>query len=44
MDAYDRCTNLRKKIMPIELPSMAEARNFSEYPRKNDHRYYTIHI
>jgi len=33
MDAYDRCTNLRKKIFPIVLPSMVEAENFSDHPR-----------
>jgi len=33
MDAYDRCTNLGKKILPIVLPSMVEAKNFSEHPR-----------
>jgi len=33
MDAYDRCTNLgRKKILPIVLPSMVKAENFSDYP------------
>jgi hypothetical protein len=34
MDAYDRCINLGKKILPIELPSMVEAENFSDHPRK----------
>jgi hypothetical protein len=29
MDAYDRCTNLEKKILPKVLPSMIEAENFS---------------
>jgi len=33
MDAYDRCTNLGKKILPIVLPSMVEADNFSDRPR-----------
>jgi len=33
MDAYDRCTNLGKKILPIVLTSMVEAENFSEHPR-----------
>jgi hypothetical protein len=28
MDAYDRCTNLEKKILPILLLSMVEAENF----------------
>jgi hypothetical protein len=28
MDAYDRCTNLGKKILPIFLPSMVVAENF----------------
>jgi len=32
MDAYDRCTNLSKKILPILLPSMVEAENFSDHP------------
>jgi len=32
MDAYDRCTNLEKKILPILLPSMVEAENFSDHP------------
>jgi len=34
MDAYDRCINLGKKILPILLPSMVEAWNFSDHPRK----------
>jgi len=33
MDAYDRCTNLGKKILPILLPSMVEAENFSDHSR-----------
>jgi len=33
MDAYDRCTNLEKKILPILLPSMVAAENFSGHPR-----------
>jgi len=33
MDAYDRCTNLGKKILPKVLPSMVEAENFSDHPR-----------
>jgi len=33
MDAYDRCTNLGKKIFPILLSSMVEAENFSDHPR-----------
>jgi len=32
MDAYDRCTNLGKKILPIVLPFMVEAENFSDNP------------
>jgi len=32
MDAYDRCTNLGEKILPIALPSMVEAENFSDHP------------
>jgi hypothetical protein len=33
MDAYDKCTNLGKKVLPILLPSMVEAENFSNHPR-----------
>jgi hypothetical protein len=33
MDAYDRCTNLAEKILPMVLPSMVETENFSEHPR-----------
>ena len=33
MDAYDRCTNLGKKILPVDLPSMVEAEKFSDHPR-----------
>jgi hypothetical protein len=33
MDAYDRCTNLEKKILPMLLLSMFEAENFSDHPR-----------
>jgi len=33
MDAYDRCTNLGKKILPILLPSMVKAENFPDHPR-----------
>jgi len=32
MDAYDRCTNLEKKILPMVLPSMVEAEKFSDHP------------
>jgi hypothetical protein len=32
MDAYDTCTNLGEKILPIVLPSMVEAENFSDRP------------
>jgi len=32
MDAYDRYTNLKKKVLPIVLPSMVEAENFSDHP------------
>jgi len=35
MDAYDRCTNLGKKFLPILLPSMVEAKNVSDYTRSN---------
>jgi len=35
MDAYERCTNLGKKILPIVLPSMVEAENFSDHPRNS---------
>jgi hypothetical protein len=34
MDAYGRCTNLGKKIMPILLISMVKAENFSDNPRR----------
>jgi len=30
MDAYDRCTNLGKKILRIALPSVVEAEKFSD--------------
>jgi len=34
MDAYDRCTNLGKKnLLPVVIPSMVEAENFSDNPR-----------
>jgi hypothetical protein len=33
MDAYDRRTKLGKKILPILLPAMVEAENFSDHPR-----------
>jgi len=33
MDAYDRCINLGEKILPIFLPSLVEAENFSDHPR-----------
>jgi len=33
MDFYDRCTNLGTKILPIVLPSMVEAENFSDHLR-----------
>jgi len=36
MDAYDRCTNLGKKILPIVLPSMVEAEKFADHPRSSD--------
>jgi len=39
MDAYDRCTNLGKKILPLVLPSMVEAEKFSDHPRKTDGNY-----
>ena len=32
-EAYNRCTNLEKKILPIVLPSMVKAENFPEHPR-----------
>jgi len=32
MDAYDRCTNLGKKILLIVLSSMVEPENFSDHP------------
>jgi len=33
MDAYDRCTNLGKKIFPMLLPPKVETENFSDHPR-----------
>jgi len=33
MDAYDRCSNLGKKILPIVFPSMVEAEKFLDHPR-----------
>jgi hypothetical protein len=36
MDAYDKHTNLgNKKILPLELPSMVKAKNFSDHPRSD---------
>ena len=32
MDVNDRCSNLGEKILPIVLPSMVEAENFSDHP------------
>jgi hypothetical protein len=32
MDAYDRCTNLEKKILPLVLISIFEAENLSDHP------------
>jgi len=37
MDAYDRCTNLGKKILLIVLLSMVEAKKFSDHPRTYQH-------
>jgi len=34
MDAYDRCTDLAKKILPILYSSVVEAENFSDHPRR----------
>jgi len=34
MDAYDRCAKVKIKILPILLPSMVEAENFSDHPRR----------
>jgi hypothetical protein len=39
MDANDRCTNLGKKILPIVLPPMVEAENFSDHPRMHEVLY-----
>jgi hypothetical protein len=36
MDAYDICTNLETKILPILLPSMVEVEKFSDHPRKTN--------
>jgi len=33
MDAHNRCTNLGKKILPIVLSSMVDAKNLSDHPR-----------
>jgi hypothetical protein len=49
MDAYDRCTNLRKKILLIVLPSMVEAEDFSDHPHKDvavylDVDYHPSHV
>jgi len=33
MDAYDRCSNLGGKILPIVLSSMVEAETVSDHPR-----------
>jgi hypothetical protein len=34
MDAYDRCTKyVKKKILPIVLPSVVETETFSDHPR-----------
>jgi len=32
MDAYDRYTNLGKKILPILLPSVVDDENVSDHP------------
>jgi len=40
MDAYDRCTNLGGKILPILLPSMVEAENFSDHARMYEEDAY----
>jgi len=32
MDAHDRCTNLGEKILPIVLPFMFKAENFTDHP------------
>jgi len=32
MVAYDRCTNLEKKILPVVLLCVVEAENFSDHP------------
>ena len=42
MDVYDRCTNLGKKILPIVLPSLVEAENFSDYLRICVHPLYVL--
>jgi hypothetical protein len=33
MDAYDRCTNLGKQILPIVFSSVVKAENFLDNPR-----------
>jgi len=42
MVAYDRRTNLKKKILPILLPSMVEGENFSGHPLS--HLTRTVHF
>jgi len=34
MDAYDRCTNLGKEILPSVLRFMVKAEKFSDHPRQ----------
>jgi hypothetical protein len=51
MDAYDRLPNLGVKVLPILLPSMVEAENFSDHLRicragditVNNHAKYVVH-
>jgi len=43
MDAHDRGTNLEKKILPIVLPSMVEAENFSDHPHILLHKITAVH-
>jgi hypothetical protein len=43
MDAYDKCTNLGKKILSIALPSLAEAEKFSDHPR-NYQPQVSLHV
>ena len=34
----------RKKILPVVLASMVEAENFSDYPRKYEHKFKRMEV